>query len=152
MPKKLLPPGWPDPYTLLRDINWEMNYPKILLRGIYDIMQRAPGKLEAKYVAGFNICLTKLTLVSQPPVFWKDQILDGILTMETLTPYGKRREKEVLGKADLSPKSRQKYGKKTTRSDMAKGTRVKLKKLRRLLETVVAITSEPGMPPGGGVL
>ena len=120
----------------------------LLLRGIYDIMQRAPGDIEAKYKAGFNICVYKLTLVSQPPSLWKDQIVKGILTMETLTPYGKVREKEVKGKVELSPKSLRKYGMKTKRSDMKTSTRDKMKKLRRMIDMVRGTTAEPGMPQG----
>jgi len=121
----------------------------LLLRGIYDIMQRAPGDIEAKYKAGFNICVYKLTLISQPAAFWKDQIVDGILTMDTLTPYGKLREREVKGEVELSEKSLRKYGKTTTRADMKNSTRDKMKKLRKLLGMVRATTAEEGMPPEG---
>jgi len=147
MPKRTLPPGWPDPYTLLRDPNWEDNYPKLFLRGVYAIMKRAPGDIEAKYKAGFNICLHKLTIVSQPPSLWKDQVVKGVLNLRTLTPHGKMREKEVLGLVELSAKSRRKYGKKVTRADMKKNTQVKMKELRRMLDMVRGTTAEDGMSP-----
>lgn len=147
MPKKTLPPGWPDPYDLLRDPNYEENYPKLLLRAIYSIMERAPGDIEAKYVAGFNIGLYRLTTADQPR-FFPAMIKKGVLTMEALTSIGKEREAEVIGLRDLSPKSKRKYGKKS-RSDMAKDTRIKLKKLARMLDVVRATTKEEGMPPQG---
>ena len=68
--------------------------------------------------------------------------------METLTPYGKVREKEVKGKVELSPKSLRKYGMKTKRSDMKTSTRDKMKKLRRMIDMVRGTTAEPGMPQG----
>jgi hypothetical protein len=148
MPAKTLPPGWPDPYTLLRDLNWEENYPKLLLRGIYSIMERAPGDVESKYKAGFNIALYKLT-TAQPPRFQPAQVKKGILTMETLTSVGREKEAEVTGLRDLSPASRRKYGKTTSRSEMKRDTAEKMKKLGRLLEMVRATTAEEGMPTGG---
>ena len=147
MPKKTLPPGWPDPYSLLRDPAWEENYPKLLLRAIYSVMERAPGDIESRYVAGFNIGLFKLTTADQPR-FFPAMIKKGILTLETLTSIGKEREAEVLGLRDLSEKSKRKYGKKS-RSEMAKDTREKLKKLERMLNMVRATTKEEGMPPLG---
>ena len=148
MPKKTLPPGWPDPYDLLRDTNWEENYPKLLLRAIYNIIKRAPGDIEAKYVAGFNIGLFRLTTIDQPR-FFPAMIKKGILTMESLTSIGKRREAEVVGLRDLDPESVRKYGKKS-RAEMSKDTRAKMKKLARMLDTVRHTTIEEGMPPAGG--
>lgn len=147
MPKKTLPTGWPDPYDLLRDPNWEENYPKLLLRAIYNIMERAPGDIEAKYIAGFNIGLYRLTTADQPR-FFPAMIKKGILTMESLTSVGKRREAEVTGLRDLEPKSVRKYGKKS-RSQMARDTDAKMKKLARMLDMVRATTKEEGMPPVG---
>ena len=43
-----LPKGWPDPYGLLRDPEWEKNYPMIVLRGIYDVMERMRTEEEDK--------------------------------------------------------------------------------------------------------
>lgn len=147
MPKKTLPPGWPDPYDLLRDPNYEENYPKLLLRAIYSIMERAPGDIEAKYVAGFNIGLYKLT-TADPPRFFPALIHKGVLTMESLTAMGKQLEAEVTGLRDLSPKSKRKYGKKS-RSEMDRDTREKLKQLARMLTMVRGTTKEEGMPPVG---
>ena len=147
MPKKTLPPGWPDPYDLLRDVQWEENYPKLLLRAIFSIMERAPGDIEAKYVAGFNIGLYRLTTAT-PPRFFPAMIKKGILTMEALTSQGKEREAEVTGLRDLSSQSIRKYG-KVSRSDMAKDTRAKMKLLARKLDMVRGTTREEGMPPAG---
>ena len=110
-------------------------------------MQRAPGDIEAKYVAGFNIGLFRLTTAT-PPRFFPGMIKKGILTDETLTSMGKRREAEVTGLRNLSPESIRKYGKKR-RSEMARDTEIKLKKLGRLLDIVRATTKEEGMPPIG---
>jgi len=148
MPKKTLPPGWPDPYTLLRDPEWEKNYPKLMLRGIYSVMLRARGDVEAKYNAGFNIIVYKLTMAN-PPRFFIHEITKGILTLETLTLPGKELEAEVLGLQDLSPKSKRKYGVKKGRSDMKTDTNEKMEQLRRLLDMVRATTAESGMPPVG---
>ncbi|MGD9725465.1 MAG: hypothetical protein AB7L09_00480 [Nitrospira sp.] len=150
MPKKTLPPGWPDPYDLLRDPDWAENYPKLLLRAIYDIMKRSPGDVESKYLAGFNIGLYKLTTVDQPR-FFPEMIKKGVLTMDVLTSIGKEREAEVAGLRELSPKSVRKYGKKS-RSEMARDTDTKLKELSRLLNVVRATTTEEGMPPAGASL
>ena len=147
MPKKTLPPGWPDPYDLLRDPEWEQNYPMLLLRAIYSIMEKAPGDLEAKYKAGFNIGVHKLTMAN-PPRLYPSMIKKGILNKETLTSHGKERENEVLGLRDLSTESKKRYGKKS-RSEMARDTVEKMKKLRRKLATVRATTKEEGMPPTG---
>ena len=175
MPKHTLPSGWPDPYTLLRDPNWEENYPKLLLRGIYDIMERnrrdeekkpalhrkrreearahtrgigktMPGDVERRYLAGFNIALFKLVNAKEPR-FFPGEIKKGILTLETLNSEGKKREAEVLGLRELSPQSRRKYGKGTKRSDLKASTMKKMKELRRLITAVRMTTVEEGMPP-----
>jgi len=178
MPKLILPPGWPDPYTLLRDPEWEETYPKILLRGIYSVMERRqgeelkkpslaetrrkqlkallhgsgkplPGDHERRYLAGFNIIVWKLTKANHPR-FFPSQIKKGILSTAVLTGPGKQREAEVLGRRDLSSKSQRKYGKTIKKTDLKLDTTKKLKKLRRLLDMVRAGTAEEGMPPIGG--
>lgn len=145
-----LPPGWPDPYALLRDPKWEENYPKLLLRGIYDVMQRVPGGIEERYLAGFNIVVYRLTKAT-PPRLNPDDITHGILTVKSLTAHtggGKEREKEVLGRTKLSPKSKRRYGDKSP-SEMRTDTDEKMKLLRIEIEKVRAANSKKGMPAGG---
>jgi len=179
MAKLILPPGWPDPYSLLRDIEWEKHYPMLLLRGIYDRMERGrreeekspkalskrrkeaeahakskgkpmPGDQERRYVAGFNIVVYSLTMAT-PPRLFPGQVKKGLLNMESLTTRGKEREAEVVGLRELSATSRDKYG-KISRQAMSKNTREKLKQLRRLIDTVRATTKEEGMPQPGASL
>ena len=145
MAKLSLPPGWPDPFTLLRDPKWEENYPKILLRGIHGVMIRAKGDDEQRYKAGFNIIVYRMTLVAHPPRFFPNMIKKGILNMDVLTLIGKEREAEVLGLRSLSPKSIRKYGKKS-RSHMKNSTRDKMIELRKMFDMVRATTPEE-MPP-----
>lgn len=176
MSKLTLPPGWPDPYNLLRDLEWEKHYPMLLLRGIYDRMERGrseeekspkllskrrkesetharglgksmPGDHERRYVAGFNIVVYSLTMAT-PPRLFPGQVKKGLLSVELLTSRGKEREAEVTGLRDLSFSSREKYG-NVPRQEMAKSTRAKMKQLRLLIETVRRTTKEPGMPEAG---
>jgi hypothetical protein len=138
----------------LRDPKWEENYPKLLLRGVYNVMLRMRGDIEEKYKAGFNIIVYRLTTADQPRL-QPHMIKKGILNMDALTSVGKEREAEVIGIRSLSPKSRRKYGNKS-RSAMARDTIDKMKKLSRMLDMVRATTAEEGMPPaiapepGGG--
>jgi hypothetical protein len=178
MAKLHLPPGWPDPYDLLRDLEWEQNYPMILLRGIYSIMEKQrrseekskatlkknraeskadaqsrgkqmPGDVERRYLAGFNITVFRLVKADQPR-FFPAVVKKGHLSKDALTSIGKEREAEVMGRRDLSPKSLRRYGKGKTRTEMEKDTVARMKHLRRLLLTVRHTTAEEGMPPTGG--
>jgi hypothetical protein len=148
VPKKTLPKGWPTPHALLRNPNWEETYPKIVLRGIHDIMEKVPGDVETRFIAGFNIIVHKLTLVAHPPRLHLHYIKKGILNMEALTSKGKEREAEVTGLRNLSPASRRRYGNKR-RAEMKNDTLKKLRKLRPLIAMAIATTAEEGMTPPG---
>lgn len=146
MPRKVLPPGWPDPYDLLRDVNYEENYPKILLRGIWNVMARneVGGDLEQRYIAGFNFAVTRLVKAKRPRLF-PQMVRDGIATKAALTTKGEEREAEVIGLRDLSKESIKNYGKKT-RTEMEMNTKRKLIQLARWVDMIRATTTEEGMP------
>ena len=157
MSKHELPDGWPDPYALLRDPNWKENYPKLVLRGIYDIMKRKKkGKNRTavavnvvdKYLAGFNIIVYRLTMIDHPRLNISD-IENGILNMQSLTKIGREREAEVVGKGGLSPKSVRYYGEQS-RSAMAIDTDKKMDELTRMLATVRSVATERGLLVGEG--
>lgn len=173
MPKLTLPTGWPDPYDLLRDLNWRQNYPAVFLRGIFDIMERArsaekkspalirkrrkefevharsrgkpmPGDVERRYLAGFNISLYKL-VKARPPRFHIGAIQKGSISKKHLTSYGQRREKEVLGVIPLSAETKRRTG-DLDKNVMARDTKYKLDQLALLIAAVRGTTAEPGMP------
>jgi len=150
----------------------------LLLRGIYSIMEKQrrseeksaktlkknrgeskddaqsrgkemPGDVERRYLAGFNITVFRLVKADQPRLF-PASVKKGYLNKDILTSIGKEREAEVLGRRDLSAKSKDHYGKDKTRGEMKKDTVARMKHLRRLLLAVRQTTVEDGMPPPGG--
>lgn len=146
MPRYALPKGWPNPYDLLRDTDYEQNYPKILLRGIYNIIERGDvgGNIEFRFKAGFNFSVNSL-VKAKPPRLFLAMVRKGVATKDALTTKGIEREGEVIGLRDLSKDSKRRYGSKT-RSEMEADTKRKLKKLAQWVNIIRATTREPGMP------
>ena len=169
-----LPEGWADPYALLRDPDWEANYPMLLLRGIYDVMERKrkeeeadvreiikrreaarkankgtgkpiPGDVERRYLAGFNMSVWSL-VNAKPPRLHMRMVSNGIISREALTAKGVTREAEVRGLRTLSKESKARIGNKS-RNDMHQETIKKMRGLRRLIKMVIATTAEEVVPP-----
>lgn len=132
MPAKTLPDGFPKPEIILRDEKWEQNFHKLILRGIYDVMERerkaGRGSLMERYVKAFNVVMFALAKTAQPP---RITVSKGLYT---LTKEGYEREAEVAGER-LMPKERQQQtGLFKDRREMQVETALKLKKLKPWIE------------------
>lgn len=128
MPSKTLPDGFPDPEALLRDKNWEQNYPKLILRGIYDVMERdrkaGKGSLKECYTKAFNVVVFGLAKKSEPP---RITVSNGTFS---LTGEGYKREAEVIGEREIPKERRKTLGVYKSRREMQVDTALKMKKLR----------------------
>lgn len=146
MPRYELPKGWPNPYDLLRDVDYEQNYPRVLLRGIWNVIDRGDvgGNLEFRFKAGFNFAVTAMVR-GKPPRLFLAMVRKGIATKDALTTKGIEREGEVVGLRDLSKTSKRRYGGKS-RSEMEADTKRKLKQLAQWVNIIRSTTREPGMP------
>lgn len=132
MPAKKLPDGFPEPEIILRDKKWEENFPKLILRGIYDVMEREKkagrGSLMERYIKGFNVVMFALAKTAQPP---RITVANGLFT---LTKDGYQREAEVKGERLMSKERQQDLGKVMGRQEMQVETALKMKKLRPWIE------------------
>lgn len=145
MPKYSLPPGWPDPYDLLRDVDYEQHYPHLLLRGIYNVMERSnSANYEYWFRAGFNFVVKRLA-TAKPPRYVLSTLLEGDAGLNALSTRGVRQNAEVTGATKLSQESVRKYGKKSP-TQMEMDTKKKLKKLAQWINIIRATSEEPGMP------
>lgn len=144
MPSHKLPGDeYPDPLSLLRDPNWEHNWPTLILRGIYDVMEKerrvSRGSLMERYIKAFNVVIYRLHKESQPP---RIIVNNGIIE---LTPYGHKRNNMAMGLADFDESARAYYkkkkGKKTgkplEKKDMRLDTKEKLIQLKRWFAELV---------------
>ena len=171
MPLRKLPSDeYPDPLTLLRDIEWDQHWPPIVLRGIYDVMvkERAAGtgSLMQCYVKAFNIIILTLVRKSHPrratvsngeftltpagikinEMYAGNRRVGGSDNTSIVQKYGKSTATKTKVKS-LTPKRRRrrKVTKKTTKTEkkgmtkqgMARDTRIKIKKLRIWIDTLV---------------
>lgn len=140
MPSKKLPDGFPDPEVILRDANWEQTFPKLILRGIYDVMEREKsagrGSLKECYVKAFNVVMFGLARRSEPP---RIIVKDGTFY---LTGEGHKREAEVIGLREMSEDRKKSTGQKLSRREMQVDTAKKMKKLGIWIEMLAKDLSD----------
>ena len=143
--KRDLPDGFPDPESLLRDPNWEDNWPTFILRGIHDIMEREKkagrGSLMECYVKGFNVILYTMARVAHPP---RIQVANGVIK---LTSFGMKRNEMLMGRRRLDSAAKRKYGAKKTKQDFQKETKDKLNQLRIWIEILQNDLPDPAGSP-----
>jgi len=134
VPKKTLPKGYPDPMDLIRDPGWETNYPMLILRGIYGIMEReravGRGSLTERYIKAFNIIVLTMARKSQPR---RARIVKGLIE---LTSFGEKRNKMVSGELRFDEAAKRRYGNKT-KGEIRKENIKKMKQLRIWISTLV---------------
>ena len=134
MPKKTLPKGYPDPMDLIRDPGWETNYPMLILRGIYGIMDRerktGRGSITERYIKAFNIIIMTMAKKSQPR---RIRINKGMLE---LTSFGEKRNQMILGGLKFDEAAKRRYGNKT-KADIIKENKKKMKQLRIWINILV---------------
>lgn len=132
MPAKRLPQGFPEPEIILRDEKWAENFPVLLLRGIYDVMERerkaGRGSLMERYVKAFNVVMFALARTANPP---RMIVANGIYT---LTKEGFERDAEVRGEREMTKARQKELGLFMDRREMQVDTALKLKKLRPWIE------------------
>jgi hypothetical protein len=134
MPKLTLPKDFLlDPMDLIRDPNWESNYPKIILRGIYNIMKKdrkkGRGSTPAQFIKAFNIIILTLAKKSHPHRIVVD---NGIIN---LTAFGDKQNEMLSGNVRLDAKYKKRYGNKS-KSQMQAETRKMMKELKILINIV----------------
>jgi hypothetical protein len=127
MPLLHLPENYPDPMDLIRDPKWEANYPALILRGIYNIMERegksGRGSLLERFTKAFNIIILTLAKRSNPR---RIVINNGSIQ---LTTFGDKQNEMISGNMRFDIKNKKRYGNKT-RAEMKAETRKIMKQLK----------------------